>query len=105
MALHLARLKTRKAELLEKEQELDEQCAKVRQCLKNITEDPVNDQYPHLVCCRRGRGRGENIMEDPVNDQYQGGRGKITEDPVNDQYPHIVCCLRGDIAKGGGGGE
>lgn len=53
MALQLARLKTRKAALLEKEQELDEQCTKVRQCLKNITEDPVNDQYPHLICCCR----------------------------------------------------
>eukprot|EP00731_Ephydatia_muelleri_P026144 Em0018g244a len=54
MALQLARLKTRKAALLEKEQELDEQCTKVRQCLKNITEDPQSGVYRMHLKSRQG---------------------------------------------------
>ena len=34
---------------MDKERELDDQCTKIRQCLKNITEDPVNDQYPQVA--------------------------------------------------------
>lgn len=42
----LARLRSRKEELEQQERELDEQQRKMEQCLRNISEDSNNDQYP-----------------------------------------------------------
>ncbi len=46
IADHVDELKTQKEELEKEEKELDEQTQRLQLCLKNITEDTYNDQYP-----------------------------------------------------------
>ena len=42
----LEELRNRKEQLAAREKELDEQQHRMEQCLKNITEDTTNEQYP-----------------------------------------------------------
>ena len=42
----LEELRGRREELEKTERGLDEQCKKMEQCLRNISDDTVNDQYP-----------------------------------------------------------
>ena len=42
----LEELRLHKEELEREERELDEQCQRMRQCLKNIADDTYNEQYP-----------------------------------------------------------
>lgn len=44
----LEELRSRREKLAEKESELDEQQRRMEQCLRNITEDTINEQYPTL---------------------------------------------------------
>jgi len=43
---HLVDLHRKKEELEQQERELDEQYQRMQQCLRNISEDTTNDQYP-----------------------------------------------------------
>ena len=43
---HLVDLRRKKEELERQERELDEQYRRMQQCLRNISEDTSNDQYP-----------------------------------------------------------
>ena len=43
---HLVDLRRKKEELEQQERELDEQYQRMQQCLRNISEDTTNDQYP-----------------------------------------------------------
>ena len=43
MQLKVQGLKEKREKMEECENELDEQCAKVRQCLENIVDDPANN--------------------------------------------------------------
>ena len=47
----LEELRSRREKLAEKESELDEQQRRMEQCLRNITEDTINEQYPTLFKC------------------------------------------------------
>ncbi len=51
IADHVDELKAQKEELEKEEKELDEQSERLRVCLKNITEDTYNDQYPLSNVC------------------------------------------------------
>ena len=42
----LEELRDRQERLAERERELDEQQRRMEQCLRNITEDTINEQYP-----------------------------------------------------------
>lgn len=42
----LEELRNRKEQLAKRERELDEQQHRMEQCLRNITEDTSNEQYP-----------------------------------------------------------
>ena len=42
----LEELKQHKEELEREERELDEQCQRMKQCLKNIAEDTYSEEYP-----------------------------------------------------------
>lgn len=46
MQMEVQRLKEKRDKMMEHEQELDEQCAKIKQCLHNIVDDPDINQYP-----------------------------------------------------------
>ena len=43
----LTKLRSKKEELEQLERDLDEQHNKMEQCLRNISEDTNNDQYPY----------------------------------------------------------
>ena len=46
VVVKLEELRQHKEELEREEKELDEQCQRMKQCLKNITEDTYSDEYP-----------------------------------------------------------
>ena len=46
----LEKLRDRREELAERERELDEQHHRMQQCLRNITDDTINEQYPSMLC-------------------------------------------------------
>lgn len=46
MLEHVELLKAQILELEMKERELDQQEALLQECLKNISEDPINNRYP-----------------------------------------------------------
>ena len=43
--MKLEELRLHKEELEREERELDKQCQRMRQCLKNIADDTYNEQY------------------------------------------------------------
>lgn len=49
MQMKVQGLKEKKQKMEESESELDKQCAKIKQCLKNIVEDPGNNRYPLIL--------------------------------------------------------
>lgn len=42
----LEKLQKMKEEFVMREEQLEQQCLKVRQCLKNVTDDPATNRYP-----------------------------------------------------------
>lgn len=44
--VQLEKLREVKERLSHYEEELDQQCCKIRQCIKNIADDPASNQYP-----------------------------------------------------------
>jgi hypothetical protein len=46
VVVKLEELRQHKEEVEREERELDEQCQRMKQCLKNITEDTYSDEYP-----------------------------------------------------------
>ena len=46
MQMEVEKLKERKMKLTNLEEELDQQCSKIRQCLRNIVDDPDSNKYP-----------------------------------------------------------
>ena len=58
VVVKLEELRLYKEELEREERELDEQCQKMRQCLKNIAEDTYSDEYPGPVRVVEGGGLG-----------------------------------------------
>ena len=44
--MKLEELRQHKEEIEREERELDEQCQRMKQCLKNITDDTYSDEYP-----------------------------------------------------------
>ena len=43
------KLKERKTQLIELENQIDQQCCKIVQCLRNIVDDPDSNKYPLLL--------------------------------------------------------
>ena len=46
VVVKLEELRQHKEEIEREERELDEQCQRMKQCLKNITDDTYSDEYP-----------------------------------------------------------
>ena len=49
VVVKLEELRLHKEELEREERELDEQCQRMKQCLKNIAEDTYSEEYPKVV--------------------------------------------------------
>uniref|UniRef100_A0A1X7VEG2 E2F/DP family winged-helix DNA-binding domain-containing protein n=1 Tax=Amphimedon queenslandica TaxID=400682 RepID=A0A1X7VEG2_AMPQE len=49
MQMKVQGLKEKKQKMEESESKLDKQCAKIKQCLKNIVEDPGSNRYPLIL--------------------------------------------------------
>lgn len=47
MQKEVEKLKERKLELVELEDQIDQQCSKIIQCLRNIVDDPESSKYPY----------------------------------------------------------
>ena len=49
MQMKVQGLKEKKQKMEESESKLDKQYAKIKQCLKNIVDDPGNNRYPMIL--------------------------------------------------------
>ena len=71
VVVKLEELRQHKEEIEREERELDEQCQRMKQCLKNITDDTYSDEYPlrslSLLCLSPSLSLSLSLSPSPLS--------------------------------------